>query len=92
MMATSDYAPGLSYDRPDQCPDAATHAPTSKRRGGDYSRTRTFKCPTCGFCVLLAPATDPKAEQAKSAATFAAKAADRLAGESSVTPAPAVTP
>lgn len=88
--ASATDTSGLKYDRPDQCPDAAKHAPP--RQSNDYRRYRYQKCPSCGFYALLAPATDPKAEQAELAERFAAKAASRLADTSCETPAPAVTP
>lgn len=44
--------------RPDECPDVASHA--GPRRPGDYRKERRFRCPSCGFFCLLAPADDPK--------------------------------
>jgi hypothetical protein len=37
--------------RPDECPDVASHAPD--RRPGDYRRERRRQCPSCGFWCLL---------------------------------------
>ena len=43
---------------PDECPNVAAH--TRPRAQGDHRRQRRFRCPSCGFWCLLAPA-DPDA-------------------------------
>ena len=51
-------APATTPQRPDECPDVASHA--GPRPAGDYRRQRRFRCPSCGFWCLLA-AADPEA-------------------------------
>ena len=59
-------APAATPQRPDECPDVAGHA--RPRAQGDVRQERRFRCPSCGFFCLLAPApattTQPKGASA----------------------------
>lgn len=60
MTAGTDQTAGArTPQRPEECPDAGRHA--RPRTQGDYRQQRRYKCPSCGFWCLPAPAVGPAA-------------------------------